>query len=137
MSLLRIAFALLLGAVSAHAVARQSIPIVDHEKVVFATGSGKPVTAEQAREAVIAAGRRFSWEIGTGANNNLTGTLRVRNKHTIVVNISVAADTYSVKYQSSINMNYAVVDGRPVIHPNYNKWVQTLVDGIGAELKKP
>ena len=61
----------------------------------------------------------------------------MRNKHTIVVNISVAADTYSVKYQSSINMNYAVVDGRPVIHPNYNKWVQTLVDGIGAELKKP
>ncbi|MFY9314711.1 MAG: hypothetical protein WAO95_04020 [Burkholderiales bacterium] len=150
MKILRIALALLLGALSVTAVAQRAlVPIVDYKDVTVATRSGKPVTGEQVRDAIAAAGKRLSWDMAFAANSGLVGTLVVNNKHTVSVDINVAADKFSVKYRNSINMKYGlsgkphyansanlVPEGVPVIHPAYNQWVQALMTAIDSELKK-
>ena len=150
MKTLRIALAMFLAALCTAAVAQRAlVPIVDYKDVSVATSSGKPVTAEQVRDAIAAAGRRLAWDMAFTANNGLAGTLVVNNKHTVSVDISVAPDKYSVKYRSSINMKYGVSgrpsypnaanpvpEGVPVIHPAYNQWVQALVTAIDSELRK-
>jgi hypothetical protein len=32
-------------------------------------------------------------------------------------------------------MSYRIEDGTPLIHPNYNRWVDELIDSIRTELK--
>ena len=150
MTILRIVFALLLGALSTLAVAQRAlVPIIDYKDVSIATGSGKPVTVEQVRDAIVAAGKRMTWDMAYTADGGLVGTLVVANKHTISVNIAVSPSKYSVTYRSSINMKYGVggppnygrsglasTEGQPVIHPAYNQWVQSLVSAMDAELRK-
>jgi hypothetical protein len=145
-----IAVALLLGALSMPAAAQRAlVPIIDYKDVTVATKSGKPVTAEQVKEAIVAAGKRLNWDMAFAANNGLVGTLVVNNKHTVAVDISIAADRFSVKYRNSINMKYGLSgkphysnsanptpEGVPVIHPGYNQWVQSLMTAIDGELKK-
>lgn len=151
MSILRIVFALFLGVLSTTAVAQRTlVPIIDYMNVSVATSSDKPVTARQVKDAIVAAGKSLNWDMAFAANDDLVGTLKVANKHTISVAIGVAADKYSIKYRSSINMKYssgdasksdyrhssANPDEKPIIHPAYNTWVKTLFSAIEAELKK-
>lgn len=140
------------------AAARETVPIVDYNDVAVSTGSGKTPTADQVRDAIIAAAKSRQWSINKVQNENrLTATLIVRGKHTMVVSIPYAADKYSIKYLESVNMNYALSDapmegstdltkintpaktlpaGTPMIHPNYNKWVQMLAQSVRAELSR-
>jgi hypothetical protein len=150
MTTLRIAFALFFGALSTFAMAQRAlVPIIDYKDVSIATSTGKPVTAEQVRDAIAAAGKRMTWDMAYTADGGLVGTLVVANKHTISVNIAVSPSKYSVTYRSSINMKYGVGkepnygrsgqtsnEGLPVIHPAYNQWVQSLVTAMDAELRK-
>jgi hypothetical protein len=148
-----VVLALALSTSSATAVAQRAlVPIVDYKDVMVATSSGKPVTAEQVKEAIIAAGKTLNWAWAFGPDSGLVGTLMVNNKHTVSVDISVAADKYSVKYRSSINMKYGLAGKTqqyspnrwdstpaaevPVIHPAYNQWVQQLVTAIDGQLRK-
>ncbi|NLR76109.1 hypothetical protein [Leeia aquatica] len=142
---------LTLGVMSA-AQARQSAPVIDWIDIPVATASGKPVKAEQVREAIIAAGNGLTWEVHSNPNGKgLVATVLVRNKHTAVVNIPYDATKYSILYSSSINLNYEVSnldvyrqmapndkspDGIRVIHPNYNSWVNNLRMAIQRELNK-
>ena len=159
MSIFRIVFVLFLGVLSTTAVAQRAlVPITDYKDLSVATSSGKPVTVEQVKDAIVAAGKKLTWDMAFAANNGLVGTLVVANKHTISVYISVAPDKYSIKYRSSINMKYSAAEnntsdyryyqsssaragrpdptGGPYIHPAYNQWVQALNTAIEAELKK-
>ena len=150
MTILRTAIALFLGLLSTTAIAQRAlVPIVDHKDISVATSSGKPVTAEQVRDTIVAAGKKLNWDMAFAADGGLVGTLVVANKHTISVDIGITAAKYSVKYRSSINMKYGTsgaphysrgnapsTEGVPVIHPAYNQWVQSLVTAIDAELRK-
>ena len=150
MKVLSIVLASLVGAMPMTALAQRAlVPIVDYKDVTVGTTSGKPVTAEQVRDAIAAAGKRLNWDMALAANSGLVGTLVVNNKHTVSVDIGVAADKFSVRYRNSINMKYGisgkphysnsanpVPEGVPVIHPAYNQWVQALMTAIDGELKK-
>ena len=127
---------LLMSAVS-QAQGRTPVPIVDHENVTVVTASGKPLRADQVMQAIQKAASGNKWEIlKAPESNKLSATLRVRNKHTVVVGITYSAESYTLKYQESINMNYRKdAEGKPVIHPFYNRWVQQLNDSIRAELR--
>jgi hypothetical protein len=149
MNLLRTALVAVACVLSASSFAQRAlVPIVDHKDVMVATSSGKPVTVEQIRDAIAAAGRRLSWDMAF-AGNDLVGTLVVNNKHTISVDIKVDPDRYSVLYRNSINMKYGISESGPgfrnfsaakagqrVIHPAYNQWVQALMTSIDSELRK-
>ncbi|MGH6627408.1 MAG: hypothetical protein ACRECD_12885 [Burkholderiaceae bacterium] len=103
---------------------------------MVATNSGKAVQAEQVKQAIQAAAGTRNWSLSPQAEGKLLATLNVRGKHTIMVEIAYAADRYSLSYKDSVNMNYGAHNGLPSIHPNYNKWVQHLQDGIRIELLK-
>ncbi|NJO12344.1 MAG: hypothetical protein HC872_01435 [Gammaproteobacteria bacterium] len=132
---------LALFAVGLQAQARGSVPIVDHRDVAVTTGSGKAVTAQQVGAAIAAAldnaraEGNYAWA-RVPAGEGYVGTLRVRSKHTIRVDITYSADRYSVLYKDSDNMNYEMKKKGPVIHPYYNTWVRGLVDAINAELAR-
>lgn len=141
------------------AVAREGVPIIEHNDVLVSTGSGKPATADQVRDAIITAAGLRNWEATRNANqDSITATLNVRGKHSVAVAIPYSAEKFSIKYLNSANMNYRLSDdksaeassdlsklnaptaalkpGIPLIHPSYNRWVQDLMRGIQFELKK-
>jgi hypothetical protein len=143
---------------SPSALARDPVPIINYNDIPVVTGSGKPVTAEQVRDAILVAAKSNNWEMGKAPSQDLlSATLNVRGKHTVVVSIPYSAGMYSVQYQSSNNMKYRIADstlsgsvepyksgppaqsipaGTPMIHPYYDRWVQNLLQAIKIELKK-
>lgn len=56
----------------------------------------------------------------------------VRGKHTVEVTIPYTRNSYKIVYKNSINMEYSAAKG--TIHPNYNKWVNTLSANISKRL---
>ena len=125
-------------AASAAQAQRSAVPIIDHPNVLAVTGSGKAVSQEALRQAIISGGASGvrKWSIvPAGDGKTLRGTYIVR-VHTVVVDIVPGPGSYSLKYADSSNMKYAMEGGQPVIHPFYNDWVQQLMRAIDAEVKK-
>lgn len=137
--------------------AREPVPIVDYNNIAVVTRSGKPVTSEQVRTAITAAAKALNWEVAKSPNQDLlSATLRVGNKHTVVVSIPYSVEKFSIKYESSIDMKYQPVGTiiaqpyrpgditpsgpsvttTPMIHPFYNRWVQELLQSIKLELNQ-
>lgn len=124
----------LLAIFSSEAWARADVPVINHDNVAISVPSGKKLEANQVQQAIGAACAANGWTITPTGDNQLTATLLVRGKHTAIVDISWAAEAYSIRYKSSINLNYKERDGVQMIHPFYNKWVAALRDGINREL---
>jgi len=142
---------------SSSAIAREPVPIVNHIDVPVITTSGRPVSSDQVRDAIIRAAEAQKWEVTRSTNGDpISAKLVVRGKHTVVVWIAYSAERFSIKYQNSINMKYGlsqgspskgasymdynspargVAEGTPMIHPFYNDWVKELLQGIQLELK--
>ena len=121
----------LTGAILASsALARSSVPIINHENLPTVLVVSKTVSAEQVKQAIVIAATSKGWTTATDKNGAIIATLIVRNKHTIVVTIPFAEDKFSVLYRDSSNMNYS----NGVIHPHYNSWVQNLLTAIHSEL---
>lgn len=114
---------------------RLPVPIVNHENVVIATSAASAPTAEAVRAAIVNAAKSKKWTVSYAAGGEkIHAKLFVRNKHTVVVEIENTPSSYSVRYVSSIDMKYEVLDGVPVIHPFYNRWVDDLMRAINGEL---
>ncbi len=97
-------------------------------------GSGKLIPAEKMREAFVAAGARRSWTFKDAGPGKLIGTLVVRGRHTVEVEVTYSPERYSVVYKNSSNMNYS--EQGSLIHPNYNKWVGDLMNAVRSELSR-
>jgi len=110
------------------------VPIVNYASVPAVTASGQPATEDQILSALKIAGAGHGWEVTSAANGKALAVLNVRGKHSVSADIEYSPGRYSIKYRESINLNYAAGD---LIHPNYNKWVQTLVDDVRQQLLKP
>ncbi|HWA36701.1 MAG TPA: hypothetical protein VG873_02465 [Burkholderiales bacterium] len=133
--------ALLAGLIAAGSVhARSPEPLVEHPQVSVVTGSGKIPDADAFKKAVVGAvaANQRKWRLEHSADGkSMQAKLSWQNdKHSIVVNIVPAGQTYAVRYVSSVNMKYEVVNGQPVIHPFYNKYVDELLTSIRGELIK-
>jgi hypothetical protein len=116
--------------------ARSGAPIKNFENVAVVTGSGMPATVEQVKKAIIAAQAAHGWVIAPAGDGKLVANINVRSKHMATLDISYSADRYSLTYLTSVNLNYEKQNGEQLIHPNYNKWVATLVNDIRVELLK-
>lgn len=104
-------------------------PIQNVNEAVVAVPSGKAVTNDQVRTAIVRAGAALGWQIKDEGSNMLVGTLKLRS-HTAVVEIPYSTKSYSIKYRSSIDLDEK--DG--MIHKNYNGWIQNLTRGINTQL---
>lgn len=124
--------------------ARPAVAIVPHDNIpVVTTAAHPPVDA--VKNAIIRAGGQHDWTIRPESPGVLSASLNVRNKHFAVVTIKYNADSYSITYRESTNLEYRLSDGRgpadppagtPMIHPNYNRWVENLIRDINAELRR-
>lgn len=117
------------------AAARAAGPLIEYENVAATTSGGKEATVDQIRTAFMAGGARHNWTFTQEGPDKLVGTLNIRT-HQIVVDIPIANGKYSVLYKNSVNMKYAVEDGKKVIHPQYNNWVKNLLGDVRGELAK-
>ena len=125
-------FAVALALFALNAQAKNLEPLGNFENVPAMTGSGKPASVQQIRQALSAGGGPRGWQVNQVGPSQLVATVNVRNKHTVTVDIAVAPGTYSIRYKDSTNMNY---DGQQ-INPHYNKWVQMLSEDARKELAK-
>jgi len=133
----RLILAFILALASLHAVARQSVPIINHENVAIERGTARALTADEVKAAILAAAAQGHWDVAESSPGVLKASLNVRNKHTAVVQISYSADKYSIIYRDSTNLNFKAEGSGPgIIHPFYNRWVQDLRDAIRLQLNK-
>jgi hypothetical protein len=106
-----------------------SVPIHNVEQQATVSSSGKPLSKDHVRSAIVRAGSALGWQIKDEGPDLLVGTIQLR-KHTAVVSIPYSATTYSIKYRSSENLDEAGGN----IHKNYNGWIQNLQRGIATQL---
>ena len=106
-----------------------SVPIMNVDNAAVPATSGKPLTKEQVRAAIIRAGGGLGWQMKDETPDMMVGTLVLRS-HTAVVEIPYSATSFSIKYRSSINLD----QNGGNIHKNYNGWIQNLHKGINTQL---
>lgn len=99
------------------------------DNATVATATGKTLSMEQVRDAIIASGGSLGWVMQAKGAGKLTATLRLR-KHVAEVDIDYTTNSFSITYVNSTNLNYE--DGK--IHTNYNGWVMNLQNQIAANI---
>lgn len=120
----------LAGAVVLFAIAGcTTAPIMNVDNTAVTTASGKSLTNEQVRSAILRAGSSLGWQMKDEGPNKLVGTLNLR-KHVAVIEIPYSPTSYSIIYRSSVNLD----EKGNMIHKNYNGWIQNLQRGIGTQL---
>lgn len=106
-----------------------SVPILNVDQAAITNASGKPLSREQVRSAILRAGAALGWQMKDEGANKLVGSLQLRT-HSAVVEIPYSANNYSIKYRSSTNLD----EQGGNIHKNYNGWIQNLTRGVNAQL---
>ncbi|HSI38113.1 MAG TPA: hypothetical protein VK946_03480 [Methylotenera sp.] len=136
MKLLTSVFFALTIVFSSFAHARNTVPVINHDNINIVTSDGKVLQAIQIKQAIEAAANKNDWTITNGEDGKLLAKILVRNKHTVVIEITYDTSKYSINYKDSNNMKYEVQSGQAMIHPFYNKWVDLFKNSINAELAK-
>lgn len=126
---LAVAATLLAAAAMAQAGCMRCDPILNVSDAPVTSASGKALTDDQVKSAIIRAGAALGWQMKEAGAGKLTATLLIRT-HTAVIEIPYSPSRYSITYKSSVNLDEA--DGQ--IHKNYNGWIQNLNRGINAQL---
>lgn len=80
---------------------------------------------EVRRNQILRAGAGLGWEMQPAGPGLIRATLHLRT-HTAVVDIAYSADSFSIRYVDSRELQY---DGTN-IHKNYNGWIQNLERAI-------
>lgn len=117
---------------TAHGACGRCAPIQNVTDAPVPSVSGKALSSDEVRKAIMRAGATLGWKMNADAPGKVTGTLNLRT-HTAVVEIPYSTSSYSINYKSSVNLN--AEDGQ--IHNNYNGWVKNLAKGIDANLANP
>lgn len=118
---------------TSHGACMRCGPIQNVTDAPVSNASGKPLSSDEVRKAIVRAGTALGWQMNANAPGKIVGTLNVRSKHTAVVEIPYSPRSYSIIYKSSVNLNEE--DGQ--IHNNYNGWVKNLARSIDANLANP
>jgi hypothetical protein len=121
-------------AASGALAARGGAPIQNYEDLPVVSGSGKPLTAEQVKSAIISGGARVRWSASVQPGNIIRLTYSP-SSHSAVVDVAYTAETYSIRYANSVNLRYSPEGATGTIHPNYNKWVSNLRQAIEMALR--
>lgn len=130
-----LATAVILSAVAmpSHAGCMRCGPIQNVTDASVPNVSGKPLSNDEVRKAIMRAGTTLGWKMNAEAPGRVMATLNVR-KHSAVVEIPYSSKSYSINYKSSVNLEDS---GDGTIHNNYNGWVKNLAKGIDAQLANP
>jgi hypothetical protein len=105
------------------------VPIQNVDNAAVVSASGKTLTNEQVKSAIVRAGAALGWQMREAGPGKLIGNLNLRT-HTAEIEIPYSPSSYSIIYKSSTNLN----ESNGQIHKNYNGWIQNLTRGINAQL---
>ena len=86
---------------------------------------------EEVQRAIIAGCRNRGWTLVLLEQGRIKATISVRSKHFAEIEIAYTAESYSILYKSSDNLDYN--EARQRIHRNYNRWVVMLQRSIQRE----
>jgi len=117
------------------AQARGGAPLVSFEDVAIATADGHKPALDKVKQAVIraASGREWAASVKNASTVRATYT---KGRHSAVVDVVFSQSSYSIRYVDSNDLNYSTdKDGKPTIHPAYNKAVTALRQRIDATLR--
>ena len=106
-----------------------TVRIMNVDQAAVTNASGKSLSAEQVRGAIIRAGTALGWQMKDDGPGKLTGMLYLRD-HTAVVDIPYSTSSYSIIFKSSVNLKQS----GDQIHRNYNSWIQNLNRDIGVQV---
>ncbi|KFZ30861.1 hypothetical protein IDSA_07220 [Pseudidiomarina salinarum] len=120
------AFSFVLLTVVFLAGCRSTAPIMQVKDTVVSNSLNK----EDVRTAIIEAASKRGWVISEPSEDELHATLNIRT-HQAIVRIPYSADSYSIIYVDSSNLDKK--NNR--IHPSYNSWVTNLNNDINALLQ--
>ncbi len=110
-------------------------PIVDFENQNWVREDGIVLPLEKVKIAIQLGLQDKGWNVDEWTDGGLTAKIVVRGKHTVIVTISYSTDYFSLFYKDSDNMLYEEEkDGTKVIHKNYSRWAEMLVDSIRYRL---
>ena len=126
----------LMLALSSGANARHGVPIQNYDNVPIVRADNAVLTGPRVRQAIVGALQQGKWIIVDDGPGRVVATFSIRNKHSLTVEVRYSGQQFSVVYQDSSNLNYALGAGGPVIHPAYNKQVNGLVAAINASLQR-
>jgi len=132
--LIRASLLSVLLVVSISAQAGGTTPLVDHAKVSFNVLPDRDLTPAKVREAIAASGLAHGWAVVAEKPGHLTLSNTIRETFKVVINVTYDASGMQVDYVSSENINYRMYKGVAHIHPKYNKWVNTLMQGVATRL---
>jgi len=107
---------------------RGAVPVYNVTDATVAASKPNP-SLDDVGKAVQRAGATLGWQMKQTKPGHMLGTLNLR-KHVAVVDVNYSAQSYSVNYKDSTELDY---DGQN-IHPNYNGWIQNLDKAIKAQL---
>ncbi len=114
--------------------ARQQ-PIMEFENQTWVRADGKTLPMEQVKTAVLMGIQDKGWSIEEWTDGVVTAKILVRGKHTVVISITYYTNHFSLYYKDSDKMMYKEKeDGTKVIHKNYNRWAEQLVNAIRNRL---
>ncbi len=97
------------------------------DTAIMTYGDSTP-SMQQVERAIVSAATSLGWNVKREGEGKILAVLQVRD-HRAVTEITYDADSFSINYKDSINLNY---DGTN-IHSNYNGWIQRLENAIQAQ----
>lgn len=104
--------------------------LVDPEPLAVPAG----ITLDQVSKAIKVGATRRGWVVEKDENSEITAVLHLRT-HTARVTIPYSDKQIGIKYLSSDDLNYQVMNGKTYIHSNYNNWIKNLRGDIENELR--
>ena len=110
-------------------VACNSAPIRNVSNAPVTSASGKALSDDQVKGAIIRAGSALGWQMKEIGPGKLGATLNLR-KHEAVIEIPYSRAGYSITYKASTGLDETAGN----IHKNYNGWIENLTRGINAQL---
>jgi hypothetical protein len=118
-------------------LARATVPLQSPQQATFVVSADKAPTMDKVREAIGFAAQLRGWQVTAEQPGQATLHTLIRNKHDIVVNVIYDTRSVRIEYVSSVNMKYEMEGGAAYIHPNYNKWVNILLQDIVGKVSSP
>jgi len=91
------------------------------------------VTMAEVEDAILDAMRARGWSVHDRGRGHIVADLNVR-AHFARVDIRYSANSVTMEYVDSDNLDYEVVDGQPRIHGNFNSWMTNLLRDIERNL---
>jgi hypothetical protein len=126
-----------MGIAATNAVARGNGAMVEPARVTVTNAAGQAPGLEAMRTAIVKGGAKRRWVIRSEKPGEVVLSFdKERGKHVVDVAVAYDADSYEIRYVSSVGMRYEIVNGVSSIHPFYNKWVDSLSQDIQDEIRR-